>query len=210
MKRTIDGIVTAINGPLVSLRVPGLINGEQVRIGELGIIAEVIGLQGDTALAQSYEPTERLRPGDPVERTGHPLAVELGPGLLGETFDGVQRPLREIHRSAGPRIPRGLRLEALDRSRRWDFQPTGDLKPGTPLSGGAVLGSLPETGAITHRVLVPPLLDGELLELAPAGAYTVDEPIGRLRGTDGNEHELRLAHRWPVRQAVVAIGHEPA
>ena len=195
------GRIQEINGPIVTVELPGLRNGEQVRIGEIGLVGEVIALDGPRALVQAYESTEGVRPGEPVHGLGHPLAVELGPGLLGGIFDGVQRPLTTIFRQAGDSIPRGLDVASLDREKAWQFTPNPDLAGGSTVSGGTILGTVQETGAIEHRILVPPLLSGELTELAPAGQYTLEHPIGRLRTTDGQSHKLFMYHRWPVRTA---------
>jgi V/A-type H+-transporting ATPase subunit A len=195
------GRIREINGPIVTVELTGLRNGEQVRIGELGLVGEVIALEGPRAIIQAYESTEGVRPGEPVQGLGHPLAVELGPGLLGSIFDGVQRPLTTIFQQSGDSIPRGLDIPALDRGKAWAFVPNPELEPGAPLPAGAVLGTVQETGAIEHRILVPPTLSGELTELAPAGEYALDDSIGRLRTADGRTHKLLMYHRWPVRTA---------
>ena len=193
------GTIREINGPIVTIRLPGIRNGEQVRIGELGLVGETIALQGDEAVVQVYESTEGLRPGGPAEGLGWPLSVELGPGLLGGIFDGLQRPLEKIFLQAGDHIPRGLALPALDREKQWHFTPDPDLECGTKLSAGTRLGVVQESETIEHRILLPPRLPGELLELAPEGDYRLDEPIGRIRTPDGTSHKLKLYHRWPVR-----------
>jgi V/A-type H+-transporting ATPase subunit A len=193
--------VIEVNGPLVTIRLPGVLTGEQVRIGELGLVGEVIGREGEQAVVQVYESTESLRPGEGVEPLGHPLSVELGPGLLGGIFDGVQRPLERIFERAGDHIPRGLNVPALDRERAWRFEPSGELEVGAKVAGGDILGTVQETRSISHRILVPPGLAGELLELAGAGEYKVTEAVARLRGEDGEVHELPMFHRWPVRTA---------
>lgn len=190
--------ILAINGPLVTAELPGVPNGEQVRLGALGLLGEVIERDGLTAVIQVYESTDSLVTGQAVEALGHPLSVELGPGLLGNIFDGVQRPLNEIYRRSGDHIARGLELQALDRKQRWAFTPA-QLQTGTRLQPGSLIGTVPETPTIEHRVLVPPGSGGELIELAPAGDYTVDGVIARLRSDGGQEIELRLHHRWPVR-----------
>lgn len=115
------GRVLEINGPIATVHLPGVLNGEQVRIGRLGLVGEVIGRSGEEAIVQVYESTESVRPGEAAEPLGHPLSVELGPGLLGGIFDGVQRPLDAIYRQSGDLIARGLSVPALDRARRWSF-----------------------------------------------------------------------------------------
>ena len=176
------GKIIEINGPLVIGHLPGIPNGEQVRVGELGLTGEIIGLDGDTAMIQVYEATDGLRPGQEIEPLGHPLSVELGPGLLGQIFDGVQRPLSAISELSGDYIARGIDVDALPRDRSWAFERHPERATGQRLKGGAVLGTVSETKTIRHRILLPPDLEGELTELASAGSYKLDDVIGKLRG----------------------------
>jgi V/A-type H+-transporting ATPase subunit A len=193
------GVIQKINGPIVTVTLPGVRNGEQVRIGKLGLVGEVIALEGDDVVLQSYEATDSLRPGEPAASLGRPFSVELGPGLLGRIFDGVQRPLEHLYQLSGDHIPRGVQVPPLDRQAQWHFKPSEELGLGAQLPGGAVLGSVQETETILHRVMVPPELGGELLEMAPSGDYTLDHTIGRIRTPDGKVHKLYLVQRWPVR-----------
>ncbi|MBU4499025.1 MAG: V-type ATP synthase subunit A, partial [Gammaproteobacteria bacterium] len=193
------GRILEINGPLVKLELPQTVLGEQVRVGRMGLVGEIIGRDGDTALAQLYEDTAGLRPGEVAEGLGWPLSVELGPGLLGGIFDGVQRPLQAMREQSGDRIARGVSVPALPRDKRWHFVPNPQRRAGTALAGGDVLGTVQETETIQHRILTPPLLHGELLELAPEGDHTLEEVIGRVRLADGRIEKLHLFHRWPVR-----------
>ncbi len=194
------GRVIEVNGPLVTVELPGVRNGEQVRIGTLGLIGEVIHLRQHNALVQVYESTESLHPGEHVEGLDRPLSVELGPGLLGQIFDGVQRPLQRLLEASGEQIGRGVDLPALDRERLWSFTPAPELQPGSSLEPGAILGSVEETATITHQILVPPNIKGELLEPVESGSYRITDTIARLRGPRGEEIPLRMAHYWPVRQ----------
>jgi len=194
------GVVRDINGPIVTIDLPGIRNGEQVKIGELGLFGEVISLSGQQAIVQTYESTDGVRPGEPAQGLGWPLSVELGPGLLGGIFDGVQRPLEKIALESGDYIRRGLDIPALDRSRVWEFEPNADLEPGTHIEPGTVLGTVPETQTIEHRVLVPPGISGELEEIAPYGDYDLEATIAHVRDQKGHSHRLRLYHRWPVRK----------
>jgi len=194
------GEVREINGPIVRTRLPGAMNGEQVIIGRLQLMGEVIGREGDEAIVQVYESTESLHPGESVEGLGHPLSVELGPGLLGQIFDGIQRPLNKLYDRSGDYIARGLNIPALDRSQQWSFQPGERLQVGDALQGGSVLGTVQETPSIEHRVMVPPGIEGELLSLVAAGNYTVEDTIARVRDASGEEHAVQLHQRWPVRQ----------
>jgi V/A-type H+-transporting ATPase subunit A len=175
-------------------------NGEQVQIGEIGLVGEVIGREGEEALIQVYETTELVRPGEEVKPLGYPLSVELGPGLLGQIFDGIQRPLDRILEVSGDWLPRGVHLRALDQERVWRFQPNPKLATGMAITGGVRLGAVPETQTIEHHILVPPELSGELLELADEGDYRLTDVIARVRTGDNCLHELTLSHRWPVRQ----------
>ncbi len=197
------GKILEINGPLVKLELPETVLGEQVRVGRIGLVGEVIGRDGHTALAQLYEDTAGLRPGEEAQGLGWPLSVELGPGLLGGIFDGVQRPLQAVREQSGDRMARGVAVPSLARDKRWHFVPDPHRRAGTPLSGGDVLGTVQETESILHRILTPPLMHGELLELAPEGDYTIEETLGRVRLTEGAHsgriEKLHLFHRWPVR-----------
>lgn len=194
------GVVRDINGPIVTIDLPGIRNGEQVKIGELGLFGEVISLNGRQAIVQTYESTDGVRPGEPAQGLGWPLSVELGPGLLGGIFDGVQRPLEKIALESGDYIRRGLDIPALDRSRVWEFEPNGDLEPGARIEPGTVLGTVPETQTIEHRILVPPGISGELEEIAPSGDYDLEATIAHVRDHKGHSHRLGLYHRWPVRK----------
>ncbi|MCX5891832.1 MAG: V-type ATP synthase subunit A [Deltaproteobacteria bacterium] len=171
---------------------------EVVEVGGERLIGEVIELAGDAATIQVYEDTTGIRPGDPVVGQGAPLSVEIGPGLIGQIFDGIQRPLSALQQVQGSFISRGLAVPPLDRERVWSFTPS--LQVGAALQGGEVLGTVPETPALEHRVLVPPLGQGTLTYLAPPGDYTLTEIIARVRTPKGKEVSLYLWHRWPVRR----------
>jgi len=199
-ERNNQGFVREINGPIVTIDLPGIRSGEQVRIGELGLVGEVISLNGREATVQTYESTDGVRPGEPAEGLGWPLSVELGPGLLGGIFDGIQRPLEKIALQSGDYIRRGISLPGLDRERQWEFEPSPELGPGKQIGPGTVLGTVQETETILHKILVPPRLEGELTELAPAGDYEIEATIGHLRDRHGHSHRLKLFHRWPVRK----------
>lgn len=193
------GKVIEINGPLVTIELADVRTGEEVNIGNLNLSGEVINRNGARAVVQVYEPTESLRPGEPVTALGHPLSVELGPGLLGGIFDGVQRPLLEYARQQGDYIPRGIHIAPLDRSRLWRFEPASERSVGARIQSGTLLGSVQETPAIVHRILAPPDVEGELLELISASEITVDGVVARVRTALGAVRELKLFHRWPVR-----------
>jgi len=194
------GVIRDINGPIVTIDLPGARSGEQVKIGELGLFGEVISLAGQTAVVQTYESTDGVRPGEPAVGLGWPLSVELGPGLLGGIFDGVQRPLEKIALESGDYIRRGIAVPSLDRSKLWELEPNPELEPGAKVGPGTVLGTVQETQTIVHRVLVPPAIEGELVEIAPGGEYDIEAPIARVRGPRGQTFKLSMYHRWPVRK----------
>lgn len=195
-----SGTIREINGPIITINLPGIRNGEQVKIGHLGLYGEVIALKGDDALVQSYEITEGLRPGEPAEGLGWPLSVELGPGLLGSIFDGVQRPLEKIFIQSGDYIPRGLSMPALDREKAWHFQPNEALETGNWVNAGTLIGRVQETKIIEHRIIIPPDVPrSELIDLAPEGDYKLEDPVARIRLPDGQVRKVKLYHRWPVR-----------
>ncbi|MCW8962391.1 MAG: V-type ATP synthase subunit A [Gammaproteobacteria bacterium] len=192
--------VIEINGPIVTVEVKSARIGEQVEVGELQLIGEIIVLEGHHAVVQVYESTVSLRPGDEVYTLGYPLSVELGPGLLSQIFDGTQRPLQSIVEAHGSYIPRGVRIPSLDREKLWPFVAADNIETGQKISGGEIIGSVQETELIRHRILVPPDINGELLELAPSSNYNIEQTIGRIRRPDGSIHKLKLYHRWPVRK----------
>jgi len=192
------GTVIWINGPVVRARGSrGVSMLELVEVGDEHLVGEVISLEGDTATIQVYEETSGMRPGAPVYGTGMPLSVELGPGLLRSIFDGIQRPLPVLEMRSGSFIGRGVHLTPLYRKNHWSFTPR--VKVGEEMAGGAILGTVPETQAIEHRVMVPPDVEGVLSWVAPPGEYTIDQPIARLRTAKG-EQDLTMLQRWPVRR----------
>jgi V/A-type H+-transporting ATPase subunit A len=194
------GVVREINGPIVTIDLPGIRSGEQVRIGDIGLVGEVISLSGQQATVQTYEATDGVRPGEPAVGLGWPLSVELGPGLMGGIFDGVQRPLSKIALESGDYIARGLAVQSLDRSKQWEFEPNPELEPGGRVGPGSILGTVQETHTVVHKILVPPGVSGELEEVAPAGEYDIESTIAHVRDAKGRTHRLSLYHRWPVRR----------
>lgn len=194
-----SGRIIRITGPVIEA--DGMRGGrmyEVVRAGKAALIGEIIELSEDVATIQVYEDTTGIAPGEPVERTGASLSVELGPGLLGMVYDGIQRPLAVIRDELGAFIIRGAARPALDRERRYAFTPLaqagGTAVPGTPI------GTVPE-GRFTHTVQVPPGVGGTLLWIAPPGDYTVEDEIARIRTAGGEETGITMLQRWPVRVA---------
>ncbi len=189
--------ITRVIGPVVEVRDAwGLAVGEQVRVGSWKMVGEVIETTGEGAVIQVYEDTTGLRPGEAVVGTGMPLSAELGPGLVGGVFDGIQRPLVRIEEKTGAFVDRGLQLPPLDRARRWAFQPS--VRRGQPVHGGEVLGTVQETDVVRHRILVPPEMSGEIAEIGE-GEFSVEDAVGVLRSENGDA-DLFLMHRWPVRK----------
>lgn len=189
------GRIVSIVGPVVGVSgIAGVRMYDIVRVGEAGLMGEVIKLDGDFATVQVYEETAGLRAGEKVEATGMPLTVELGPGLLGGIFDGIQRPLKDLSENETQAfIKRGVQVPALDRAKRWTYQPI--LAVGDTAEPGAILGTVQEY-ALVHKVLVPPqTAPRKIIKMAPAGEYVLDDIIAVLE--DGTE--LTLAQRWPVR-----------
>ncbi len=192
-------LVTMISGPVVQARPAHRFSmNEMVEIGDERLVGEVIGLDEDLATIQVYEDTTGLRPGADVYAKGLPLYVELGPGLLGGIFDGVQRPLEVLRERWGDFIRRGKTGTALPGDRVWQFTPS--VRPGAMVSSGEILGEVPESKLITHRIMVPPGIQGTLERIVPKGDYTLDDIIAVIRSPSDKIHELKLFHRWPVRK----------
>lgn len=192
------GRIIRVTGPLVVADgMKGSKMYEVVRVGEMGLIGEIIRLEGDKAVIQVYEETAGIRPGEPVEGTGASLSVELGPGLLTAMYDGIQRPLNVLRELSGDFIARGLTAPALPRDKKWHFTPK--VKVGDKVTGGDILGVVPETSIIEHRILVPPWVEGEIIEIAEEGDYTIEEVIAKVKKPDGSIEELKMYHKWPVR-----------
>ena len=192
------GKIIKVSGPLVVA--DGMADASMadvVRVGPQHLIGEILNMTGDRASIQVYEETSGLGPGAEVETTGAPLSVELGPGLIENIYDGIQRPLEEIVRRVGANITRGIQVPALDRERLWDFTPAAAV--GAAVTGGDVLGTVPETPSVLHRIMVPVGVTGTVEWLVEAGSYNITQPIARLRTADGGVRELTMVQKWPVR-----------
>jgi V/A-type H+-transporting ATPase subunit A len=169
---------------------------ELVKVGSTGLIGEVIRVEADTATIQVYEETTGIKPGELVERTGNPLSVELGPGLVNQFFDGTQRPLPALLDKAGAFIRRGISASPLDRKKKWEFTPL--MKKEDKVTGGDVLGEVPETVLVRHRILVPPNVSGTIKSIVSKGSYTLDDVIATVDTKQG-QADLHMMHSWPVR-----------
>ena len=191
------GRIRAVAGPVVraAIETPVAI-AEVARVGTEKLLGEIVALAGGEATIQVYEDTSGLAPGEPVFGEGAPLSVELGPGLLGSVFDGIERPLSWLAREEGDFLGRGSRPAALDRDRLWEFVPRASA--GDEVAGGQVLGTVRETPAIEHSILVPPGVSGRVVEIAVAGPRRVDEIVARVASAAG-ETALPLFHTWSVR-----------
>ncbi len=196
---TSQGRVIWVSGPAVKAdNMSGARMYEVVRVGEDKLVGEIIKLEGDVAFIQVYESTSNLRPGEPVERTGRPLSVTLGPGIIGSIFDGLQRPLDRIADMVGPFIKRGVSVESLPKDKKWRFVPA--VKAGDEVGAGWVLGTVQETPLLENRVLAPPdLATSKVVSVEPEGDYDLEHPIATVEGPQGRR-DLYLYHYWPVRQ----------
>ena len=191
------GTIKKVAGPLVIAK--GMRDANMfdvVRVSSRRLIGEIIEMHGDEASIQVYEETSGLGPGEPVESTNVPLSAELGPGLIGSIFDGIQRPLDEIMRLTGSNLKRGVEVQSLSRTRKWKFVPS--VQAGEKVQPGDILGSVRETEAVEHKIMVPPEISGTVKDIR-AGEYTVEDVIAVVAGEDG-EKELTMMQRWPVRK----------
>jgi V/A-type H+-transporting ATPase subunit A len=193
------GKITRIAGPVVIAS--GMLGSqmyELVKVGGEKLIGEIIRIDGDKTTIQVYEETSGLKPGESVERTGRPLSVELGPGIMGQIYDGIQRPLVNIQDLIGSFFRRGIAISPLDKKKKWLFIPTA--KAGDTVGGGDILGSVDETPMVTHKILVPPEVSGKIKNIASEGKYTITEEIATLTTAEGDV-SLPMMQTWPVRKA---------
>lgn len=194
-----SGTITKVSGPLVVAE--GLSDAnvsDVVRVGAQRLIGEILNMTGDSAAIQVYEETSGIGPGAEVVTTGMPLSVELGPGMLNNIYDGIQRPLPEIRALTGETISRGVQIPALNREKKWQFVPTA--QPGDKVVPGDVLGTVQETSAILHKIMVPPRLSGSVVRIE-SGEFTVEEIIAEIADAGGKTHKVNMIQRWPVRIA---------
>ncbi len=192
------GKIVKVSGPLVVATGMTEANmADVVRVGEQRLIGEILTMTGDSASIQVYEETSGLGPGAEVVTTGAPLSVELGPGLIENIYDGIQRPLEVImEKVQGNNLPRGVEVPALDREKKWEFTPT--VEPGAQVIGGDVIGTVQETDSILHKIMIPPKMQGKIVSIQ-GGSYTVTETVAVLEQPDGSKTELSLMQKWPVR-----------
>ena len=194
----LSGKIVKVSGPLVvATGLKDANMADVVRVGEQRLIGEILNMNGDAASIQVYEETSGLGPGAVVETTGAPMSVELGPGIIENIYDGIQRPLEGIMRKAGNNnLPRGVEVPALDREKKWDF--TAVARPGDKVTGGDVLGTVQETSVVLHKIMVPPTLSGTI-ESIQSGSFTVLDTVAVLVDGKGEKHALTMVQKWPVR-----------
>ena len=195
----VEGKIVKVSGPLVIAE--GMKEADMfdvVRVGRDRLIGEIIEMHGDRASIQVYEETAGLGRGDTVVSTGSPLSVELGPGLLMNIYDGIQRPLETIREKEGTNLPRGVDEPALDRSKLWHFET--NLKFGDTVEPGDVYGVVKETEIVEHKILVPPTKRGTIVDIK-SGDYRVTDRIGKIKFADGTIEDITLMQKWPVRVA---------
>src|SRR4030042_6088118 len=198
MNRRMIGHIKRVNGPVIEVMgITDAMMFEVVSVGEEKLIGEIIKLENETAVVQVCEDTTGIAPYDPVYGAGMQLSVELGPGMIGTIYDGIQRPLESIRKMSGIYIKRGITVPSLDREKKWHFVPS--MKEGGSVSGGMVLGTVQETENLLHKILIMPNDKGILESIVPEGDYTVEDVIAVLRTDNSQKKDLFLMHRWPIR-----------
>lgn len=194
----LTGKIYGINGPIVYLKGNlGFKMAEMVYVGNEKLVGEVIGLTKDITTIQVFEETTGLKPGETVYSTGSAISVTLAPGIIGNIFDGIERPLNEIAKTGGAFIPRGVSVDSLDKQKKWDVHIT--VKEGDHIYGGTIIAEVPETSAIVHKSMVSPDVNGVVTKVYPDGKYTIDEPIVVIETDSGEEKVLTLTQKWPIR-----------
>lgn len=193
-----NNVIYGINGPVVTVKnTDSFEMMEMVHVGKQRLVGEIIGITDDITTIQVYEETTGLKPGDPVEGTGAPMNVLLGPGIIDNIFDGIERPLKAIEEESGAFINRGSAVSALDDKKLWNV--TMKVKVGDKLEGGQIYATLPETPIIEHRLMVPPELSGEVVKVMPDDEYKLFDTVVVLKDDEGVEHNLTLCQQWPIR-----------
>ena len=196
MSRT--GIIYGVNGPVIYLKGnTGFKMSEMVHVGKEHLVGEVISLRKDATTIQVFEETSGLKPGETVTASGDAISVTLGPGILDNIFDGIQRPLSVIARQSGKYISRGMQVDSLDTEKLWDVHMT--ISPGMEVYGGTIIAEVPETPSILHKSMVPPNIQGTVKSVVPDGKYSITQTLAVLALSDGSEYELKLAQKWPIR-----------
>ena len=193
-----NNVIYGINGPVVTVKQADCFEMmEMVHVGEQNLVGEVIGITDDFTTIQVYEETTGLKPGDPVRGTGAPMNVLLGPGIIDNIFDGIERPLKAIEEQSGAFINRGASVSSLDENKLWNV--TMKVKVGDRLEGGQIYATLPETPIIEHRLMVHPELSGVVTKVMPDGDYKLFDTVVVIKDDEGTEHNLTLCQKWPIR-----------
>ena len=193
-----NNLIYGINGPVVTVKnTKDFSMQEMVYVGNARLVGEIIGITDQFTTIQVYETTTGLRPGEPVFRTGAPMSVTLGPGVLTNIYDGIQRPLKYIESKCGPFIEKGLEITPIDVEKEWDVTVTA--KVGDTLAPGQIYATIPETSLIEHRCMVPPALSGKVVSVAKDGKYKVNDTVVTIENEKGEKHELTLCQKWPIR-----------
>ncbi len=195
---TSTGKISGINGPVIYLKGDtGFQMNEMVFVGKDHLVGEIIGLTDRRTTVQVYEETSGLKPGEVVISTGLPVSVTLAPGILNNIFDGIERPLKEIAKTGGPYIDRGIQVDSLDVNKLWETHIT--VKKGDRLFPGSIIAEVPETPAITHKVMIPPDMEGFVESVVTDGSYTISQPLLTLKLSDGTTKEITMTQKWPIR-----------
>ena len=195
-----ENVIYSINGPVVTVKDTDAFSMlEMVYVGNARLIGEVISIKKELTTIQVYETTTGLKPGEPVYGTGQPISVTLGPGILRNIFDGIERPLEEIAKESGAFIPTGSHVDPLDKNKLWDV--TMVAKVGDEVKGGDIYATIPETDLITHKCMVSPYTKGKVIEVAPSGQYKIDDVVMKIETADGEIEECTLTQKWPIKQA---------
>ncbi len=194
-----ENVIYSINGPVVTVKdTKDFSLLEMVYVGHLRLIGEVIGITDKFTTIQVYESTSGLKPGEPVETTGGAMSVTLGPGIITNIFDGIERPLRDLRKATGAFIGEGCNIPSLDDTKKYNV--SIKVQVGDHLTGGAIYATCPETPVIEHRCMVPPKMSGEVVEIVPDGEYTINDTVVKLKDDTGAVHSLTLCQKWPIRE----------
>ena len=203
------GTIYGINGPIVYIAGDsGFQMNEMVYVGEANLVGEVIGLTSERTTIEVYEETTGLKPGEPVTGTGAPVSVTLAPGIITNIFDGIERPLAAIKKSSGYYIDRGVHVTSLDTEKKWQTHMT--VKRGDHVYGGTIIAEVPETRAITHKVMIPPDLEGDVLSVVSDGEYTINDTLLTIMTKDGTEKAITMTQKWPIRIPRPTVQRYPA
>ena len=195
-----ENVIYSINGPVVTVKDTDAFSMlEMVYVGNARLIGEVISIKKEFTTIQVYETTTGLKPGEPVQGTGQPISVTLGPGILRNIFDGIERPLEEIAKESGSFIPTGSHVDPLDKEKLWDV--TMVAKVGDQVKGGDIYATIPETDLITHKCMVSPYTKGKVVEVKENGQYKIDDVVMKIEDEEGNIIECTLTQKWPIKQS---------